>query len=252
METSYLKELDLTENESKVFLALLKLKKAHAGQIANEIGLHRKTIYDCLRRLEEKGLVGTFMEKRVKHYKAVNPQRLLEIMNDKKVELEKKEEKIIKILPELLNLYNTSKEEINAVIYKGKKGLISIMEDVLKSRKKELLSLISTAIAPRLFPKYLPIWHKKRERNKIIYKVIYYSHTVAEKRAKEHVAMKYAYVRCISQVAYMPISIWIYDDKVAFMIWEAKLGILIESKKVADSFRKHFEVLWKIAIKLNN
>lgn len=247
MDTAYLKELDITENESKVFISLLRLKKSHAGEIANKIGLHRKTIYDCLRRLEEKGLVGRFIENNINYYKAVNPKRLIEIIKEKQTELKTKEEKIRNVLPELISLYKTNEDTINAVIYNGKKGLISVMEDILHSKPKEWLSLISTGKAPETLPKYLPIFHKKRIKNKIKYKAIFYSNKKAEKRAKEHAKMALTQVRCIFQQAFMPISVWVYNNKVAFMVWENELGILIEGKKISDSFRQHFYSLWKNA-----
>ena len=41
-----LKQIGLTTNESKVYLALLDLGPSLAGQISRKTGLHRRTVYD--------------------------------------------------------------------------------------------------------------------------------------------------------------------------------------------------------------
>jgi hypothetical protein len=64
---------------------------------------------------------------------------------------------------------------------------------------------------------------------------------------KEHKGMKLTDVRVLPYESIVPISIWLYKDKTALMIWEAETGILIEDKKVNKSFRDHFEVLWLVA-----
>ena len=53
-----LKEAGLTDNESKVYLALIDLGPSLAGQIARKTGMHRRTVYDTIEMLIEKGLIG--------------------------------------------------------------------------------------------------------------------------------------------------------------------------------------------------
>jgi len=43
-----LKEAGLTENESKIYLALLEIGPANAGLISRKSGLHRRVVYDSL------------------------------------------------------------------------------------------------------------------------------------------------------------------------------------------------------------
>jgi len=53
-----LNEIGLTENESKIYLALIDLGPSLAGQISRKTGLHRRTVYDSIEMLIKKGLVG--------------------------------------------------------------------------------------------------------------------------------------------------------------------------------------------------
>ena len=47
----------------------------------------------------------------------------------------------------------------------------------------------------------------------------------------------------------MPLSLWIYGNKVAFMLWNSEAGILIENDETARTFSKYFEILWEISKK---
>ena len=57
MEEELLAEFGLTRNEIRVYLTLLKMGSALAGEITEKTGIHRRNIYDSLERLQEKGLV---------------------------------------------------------------------------------------------------------------------------------------------------------------------------------------------------
>ena len=52
-----IREAGLTENESKVYLALLDLGPSLAGQISRKTGMHRRTVYDTTEMLIKKGLI---------------------------------------------------------------------------------------------------------------------------------------------------------------------------------------------------
>ena len=41
-----------------------------------------------------------------------------------------------------------------------------------------------------------------------------------------------------------PTATGIYKDRVFIVIWEPLTSILIKSKSLADSYRKHFKLLW--------
>lgn len=246
MKEEVLEELGLTTNESKIYLTLLELGKSPINAIAQKTGLHRRTIYDCLMRLEEKGLISYILEGKTRFFNAVSPQKLMDFLKEKEALIKQREEKIKNILPELLAVFHRTKEEIKITVHKGKNGLKTIFEDLLRT-KKEWDSLISSGMALKVLPFYVDNFHKRRQKAKISYKVIFYGSKVAELRAEEHARMKYTEVKCFPESQFIPISTWIYGNKVVLMIWEAELGILIESRKVTESFRKHFEVLWSIA-----
>jgi len=55
--------------------------------------------------------------------------------------------------------------------------------------------------------------------------------------------------RYIPKEYFNPTSTLVYGDRVALLIWEPLTVIMIKNKELADSYRKQFELLWKIAKK---
>ena len=133
MDLSILKELGLTANEAKVYVALLELGSTPAGPLIKKAKMFRAAVYDLLEMLIEKGLVSYVIKANRKYYEAHDPERLLEYIESRKQELDEKREELEKILPSLRLMKKLSKEQ-EASIYEGKKGLKSIYEDILKEK----------------------------------------------------------------------------------------------------------------------
>jgi hypothetical protein len=58
--------------------------------------------------------------------------------------------------------------------------------------------------------------------------------------------------RLLPEHLFNPTCISIYADKVAIIIWGTPTyGIIIKSKQVADSNRKYFQMMWKLAKERN-
>ena len=79
-----LEEIGLSKNEIKIYLILLKLGSTTTGAIIKQTGIHNSKVYDGLERLSNKGLVTHVVVANTKHFTAVNPERLLDFLEDKK------------------------------------------------------------------------------------------------------------------------------------------------------------------------
>lgn len=243
MKKEILESVGLTSNESKIYIALLELGKVNINKIADKTGLHRRTIYDCLQRLEDKGLVGFSIENKTRYFNAVDPHKLLDFLREKEESIKDKEKKVENILPELFSLFQKAKSEVEVHVYKGKEGLKTVMEDIIREGK-EWLSLTSAGKGPEILPYYLPRFHKRRIKEGIKLKVV---ESKGIKRGKELEQMAKTEVRYAPLKYLAPISIWMYGNKTAFMLWDAEVGILIENKETTESFKTHFNILWKSA-----
>lgn len=240
METEALEGLGLTKNEAIVYISLLEFGKAHISQISGKTRMHRRTIYDCLERLEDRGLVSFVMEGKTRIFIPVNPKRLKEIA-------EEKEEKIEDILPNLLKALNKSNVKTEVSVHKGKEGLKNVMDDLIKTKPKKWCSLTSAGKGSEALPFYIPQFHKKRIKSKIELEIIFTKNRLSVERSKELRELNLTKVRFIDTASLIPVSIWLYDSKIAFMLWESETAILIENKETADSFKNYFNLLWKQA-----
>ena len=77
-----LAQIGLTNNEAKIYSILLELGKTQVGVLSRKTGVHRRSIYDVLDRLIEKGLVSYIMENGKRFYLAADPKRIKEIMDE--------------------------------------------------------------------------------------------------------------------------------------------------------------------------
>jgi sugar-specific transcriptional regulator TrmB len=116
-QENVLQQLGLTRNESRVYLALLKLGSATAVEITKLSHVHRVNVYDTLERLREKGLISTIFQGKKRIYEAANPRQLLKLVNEK-------QELIQQILPQLDLEFRAEKEKQQVHHFFGPEGVL--------------------------------------------------------------------------------------------------------------------------------
>ena len=244
-----LERFGLSKNESKVYLALLELGLTSSKNIINKTNLHRQIVYDSLNLLIEKGLVSYIIQSNRKYFKANDPKNFLEYFNKKQEEIEKQKDEFQKILPDLMAKRELKEEEQEATLYKGNKGIRSLLDDML-NENKEILTLASSDIKAESFQYHLqfnlPRFHKMRGKAKIPLKILF-SEELKE-RTKELNKLKYTDAKLLPKEFTSNSSTNIYGNKISIILWGSQpFGILIKSKEIADAQRRYFDLLWKIA-----
>ena len=239
MKIQTLEEAGLTKNESLVYSALLEMGPRTASTIARRTGLHRRLIYDITERLIKKGLISYIIENGKKVFQASNPNRFLEIIEEKKKSLNE-------IMPQMLNFYNQEKEkpkqETN--FYKGVNGLKTILEDQIQT-EKEIMIIGGSHLPHEIFEFYLHWYNKRRAKKKIKIKIIF--NETKKKKSK----IPYSEVKYLPEKYSSDMAINIYGDKVAIILWKKTkpVAILIKDFEIAEAYKKHFALMWKVAKK---
>lgn len=248
MNVETLGRIGLSPNEAKVYLALIDLGSCLAGKISEKAEIHRRAVYDALNRLIDKGLVSFVIKSGKKYYEATHPERLLDILKEKEEDIKRKEKSIKEILPDLILKYKQTKSELEASVYKGKEGLKTVMELILKE-KKDWLSIGSTGKGPKALPYFLPGWHRRRLKLKIEYRGLFADTPDGRKRAREYLKMGSAKFKFLPKEIKNPQTIWIFGNKVAILLIsiEQPVIFLINNKEIADSFMAYFNWLWKLS-----
>ncbi len=243
-EINILKDLGLSEAEAKIYLALIETGSTLVGPIIKKTGLHRGTTYQTLQRLKEKGLVSSIIKGKKQHFKAVSPERLMDVLKEK-------EEKLKEILPELKSRLELKKEKQEVYVYSGIKGIRSAMDKILEelNPKGEYFDFGVSGLFRDVMGPYWDIWQKKKRKYKIKSYVIF-----NEKLKDENPQLLKDYY---GEARFHPIKYssitdtMIYNGVVILFIWSAKppLAVVINNKDNALSYKNQFKLMWKSAQK---
>jgi len=237
-----LESAGLSGNEIKVYLSLLDLGSALAGEITKKSGVNRTNVYDALDRLTEKGLVSYVIQANRKYFEAAAPHKLVKYLEEKEQEIKKKKELIITILPALEKRRKLSREPQESTIYKGRQGLKSVAEDVLGT-KKPIFIFGAEGQFVELFTHYAQSWHARRGKLNIPLRIIFNEKLRSVKLTADFPKTE---MRFNSRFYDTPSTTWIYGDKVAIIVWsEQPLVTLIRSKDVALSYKQFFDLMWR-------
>lgn len=232
-----LRDFGLTENEVQIYLILLRLGSASASEITQKSKIHRINVYDILERLQEKGLVSYVMLGKRRHYEAVDPKKILELEEERK-------KKIEQILPELSAQRALGKAAQEATLFKDKRGIRTILEEITKSKTTVYLFASGWGFKEN-FPEYYGIWHARFKANKT--KIRCLISGKFKKNLKVPEPLEYRYLP--SEFVF-PSTTIVYEDKVLIIMWSSQpVGVLIRGKEISDSYKHFFELLWKTAKK---
>lgn len=228
-----LRDAGLTENEEKVYLALIEIGPNQAGRISRKTGLHRRTVYDVTETLIQKGFLGYILENNKRVFSAVNPQRIIDSIEQKKKEL-------MPFISELNEKFKSTRKKESTNFYKGKNGLKMVFESQLEY--PEILILGANRQAYAKMPYYFKWFNERRKEKKVKIKVITSDKSINPRILAEtrYLAEKYA--------DHMVINI--YGNSVAMILWAKNpFAIVVEQEEFASGYRKYFELLWKVAKK---
>lgn len=232
-----LNQIGLSGNEAEVYLIVLKLNEALASKIARQSKISRPHIYDTLNKLAEKGLITYVIKSNKKYFKAVDPNKLLDYLTEK-------EQNLKTILPELQELYKPLKETLKIEVYEGAEGLKSILNDIVKTGKEIAAFGASDRIRSYLPDFIVERYLKEREKKKIKARQLFTEGTKVLKT-------KISTFKPLPKEFSSPTTTVIYGNKVAIFIWiRFPTVILIENKDLAESYKKHFKLMWKSVVKL--
>lgn len=233
MIVSDLEKIGLTKNEAKVYITLLKLGMSKAGVISKNAGINRTTTYDCLNGLIDKGLVSFVVESKHKVFKPVSPERLLDFVKEKELQVQK-------LLPDLKKFYKTPEKKHNVTLYKGYKGIKSVFQDFISSTGEDgtIRVMDSEGQFTKRMPYYSPHYIKQVEDNNIKIK-----HIV--RKGRDIKPTKTTRVRFIDKLESDAV-INVYADKIAILLWtNPPEAVVIENESLNKSLEYYFEKIWK-------
>ena len=248
MDTNILRKIGLTENEIKIYITLLKVGLSSAYELSKKADIYRVHVYDKLEQLMEKGLVTHVYKGAKKYFQATDPEKILQYLEDKKQKLAQEEEEVNQLLPELKALNALPQEDTKVEVFKGKEGLKYFLKDIIKTKKEVLVTGIDDAKYHETLPIFVQQYFRDLRNNKIKERII----TVKKKGVflfKKETAPTTIY-RYLEEKQFNPTNTFVYGNKIVIVSWGTPVtATMIENNEVAETYRNHFEHLWKIAAK---
>lgn len=241
-----LRSIGLTDGEAKAYLALLKLGISTVGPVVKESGISYSKIYEVLGRLLDKGLISYGTKEKTKYFQAVAPNRLTEFLEKKENEIKRNKEVLKQILPNLEKVMGRYPKE-EASVFIGTKGLKTAYELLLENHTKGEF-LLFFMVYEKEYVQVLSSFYKQEfhyfKKLNLKLKGI----TTLDFKRSDYFEKPPSFIKQRYVDFPLPSMIDIYKDKVLFTAWREKpISYLINSKEIAENFRKYFEGVWRIA-----
>lgn len=240
MALDILRKIGLSDGEIRVYTALLDLGTAPLHRIHERVGIERRNIYDILNKLIERGLVTYITENKRRSFQLAHPNKLLGYIDEKKGELERVKEEMQSEIPELIKKFEFTRPEISAEVYRGVEGVKAVWEDMLNV--KEIRWIGSGFYVPEKYPAFFKSWDRRRAERKIKSMHLFRN----EKRNQP-------YSKFFPHAKFLPLEFSgnptvtvVYGNKVAqFLYGETYFAFVIESKELAENYRRYHRYLWE-------
>lgn len=241
MDQQILEDLGLTSSEIKAYMTLLELGSSSAGDILEKSGLQNSVLHRALNTLIEKGIISYILEGKKKVYQAIDPERFLQFIEEKKKRFEQ-------VLPELRNIQLFAKEKTHAELFRGKRGINELYAQLLNSGGKEYLTFGGGSAVT--YDVMGETWWGNLHIRRIDRKIS--SRQVFDKTLTEYA--RQLNKKPLTKIKLLPATFEqlqetvIIGDMVGIAIFaQNPYGILIRDHVVAEGYRKQFEILWKSA-----
>jgi HTH-type transcriptional regulator, sugar sensing transcriptional regulator len=244
MEVESLMEIGFSEREAKVYLAMLDLGEVTVGPIASKTGIQHAKIYPTLEKLIKRGLATYITKSKTKYFRAEEPKRIISILKEK-------ERKFREIIPLMEKRKKEASDLQHAKIYEGFKAIKAMYEDILEDLTKDSFyyvfpfkqEYVDTPLAQRFLRKI----HLQLSEFEVDDRMITHS-SIRKEFRKNYSNIKGVKFRFTDME--IPLGLIIMDNKVINVIWgERPTAVEIQSRQIAEQYKKFFLDMWKQAKK---
>ncbi len=240
-----LQKLGMGKRESEIYLTLLESGPQLPQHIARNTGIKRTTLYEIFPEMIATGLISDFSQGKRRLFQATAPKFLLE-------RYEKRYKEIKNNITELTSIYRMQGLRPKVEMFEGYEGIKKLYMRTLEE-KEEILSFMQVTkfnekVVDWLQHRYVPMRVKKG----ICVRAI------IPKKDEPETIMPHGkeYMRKTRSVPWdkFPFRIegLVQDNRIFFATYEKGgplVGIIIESKQIADTQKALFNLAWEGAEK---
>jgi len=246
-----LKNLNLDDKETQVYLKLLRMGPNRASTLAYQLELPRTTVQNILLRLENEGLVSKTFEGNVFTFTPVPPEELLQLLEMKRRKqnfaLEQAEADLKKVMPELLGMMQSNKHLPQVRFYRGREGVRKVLFDTLNSKTdlKDFANIDSMFKHVKdINDEYVDAREKTNLKKRSLLLDTPFARQVYESgkySPKSHAGYKW-----INKIYPFTIEMNIYDGKISYLTYveDDLIGVIIENDYIYQMHDSIWNLLW--------
>lgn len=240
-----LADLNLSELESKFYLASLDNGRASIGELAKKTGIDRSTAYFVAEELKNKGYLEEDYKKYKKQVFVKEPNYLLTVLKKQKEKFALREKELNDLLPQLSASYTKGDFKPVLRFYKGREGLQEIRDDIFSTDCQEILLYTNQKASEMVFSeKDRKDFIKRRIKHGISIKVL----AVDEPAVQKLIGCDNKEIRetkLLPKDAFFTAETYIYGYKVAMLDHSQEtIGFIVKSSEFANAQRAIFMILW--------
>lgn len=241
-----LAQLDLNDKEAKVYLAILNIGKCNVTDIAKKAGLKRTSLYEYLESLLKKGLIYKTVGKKRTYYFPEAPAKIINILDQKKIQIEETKEKMTLFIPELEKIYTEAYKKPKVSFFEGKEGLREIYWKIFDTHKT-IYSIFSPDSFFNLF---------SEKENYALLMILYNKggmlRSLVEKTKEPRPELKRAEYKKFIQSKELPenfkfeTDLLVVGEITALISFTNLIGVIIEDSAIASLQQNFMKQMWQL------
>lgn len=233
-----LHSLGFVDSEINTYTASLEHGPGTVIDLTKLTKLSRQATYVAIETLTNRGLMSSVLKGKKKYYLSEDPEKLLAYAERKQQEMKEKIGDLSRVLPELK--LKARGEHPVVKLFEGKEGIKAILEDIEKTRPKDILSIVDLdASRSILSDEDLKPYHEALEKAG----TRVYALRAGEKR-RSHNELFTALLP--EEFHNFHSEIFIYSNKIALVVFEGKMNsVIIESAPLTRTMRVLFHLAFK-------
>lgn len=236
MKKNILEKIGFTQDQSRIYLALLELGRASISDISRETGMYRPAIYKTLPGLVERGVVGVMPKGKNTVYVPESPERLEKMFEDLEDDFNAE-------IHHFRDMYAALGKKPQITFKEGDEAIKEVFSDVVHSLKKGDIYYRYSSALTLARQKYVPRDYRSVRDRKGLERYI-----ITDESSKKMVKNKLGrYFKAVSNDEKLfdyNITQIIYGDKVAVIDYNTKTTIVIKNEMIAKFQRKIFKLLY--------
>jgi sugar-specific transcriptional regulator TrmB len=238
-------QLGLTDNESAVYLLLLKAPRQTAQQLADQTDVKRTNMYRILDNLLEQELI-VRDDSPVSKFSATEPQQLQKILEQKQLALKQTARSLSAAMPSFRSQYSLSMDKPGVYHMAGHEGIERLLTDMVTS-STEVLLVASNDIPEdeTTLNRFVELLMERRDAG-VNTRALFHDGPHRERIQKKFTERGFE-TRFVESSPFKG-EVVIYEDNVAFTVYDPSIIVtVLTNQHIAATMRTMFEQVWLAA-----